>query len=288
MSLLVKRWKKRQKRAYRFTWPTGAVVLIGLETLVLLYLHLGQVGPIGSLAGLSATANGGEGGEAMFTPGDFHGPGGGGGGGIAMTSAAATTSVLGGIAGVATIAANYGATGGTSGATNAATPVWQPEIGAAPGCFCRTTAALIAAFQVEDEQHPATVTWSTVGEANSAAFRLLRLKGNEWVKVGGWIGAGSLAEGGHYEVLDYDAPTGPNEYRLMELGGTGRHLFHGPFVSTGKGMQAVQSQVAASVQLVTNQAEGTAERQSTSRLKTIATDSKGPPTLGEAEAFVRS
>ena len=196
----------------------------------------------GTLSGLSAVANGGAGGDSSWTAFDLHGPGGGGGGGVVMTSSAPTsTSVLGGVPGIATGPSNYFATAGASGGTSAAAPVWQASIGLYPGCLCRTTSALIADFSVEEQQFPTEVTWTTAGEAGSSAFRLLRREGDEWVQVGEWIPAGDLGEAGRYRVMDHDAPPGPKEYRVAELASGGRHLFHGPYVADGVTQHAART-----------------------------------------------
>jgi LPXTG-site transpeptidase (sortase) family protein len=93
----------------------------------------------GTVAGLTITANGGAGTNAAATrvgTAERHGPGGGGAGGVIVTSTApASTSVLGGVHGTTTTAADpYGSSDGGAGVLLATTPGGLP--GSSSGAEC--------------------------------------------------------------------------------------------------------------------------------------------------------
>jgi uncharacterized repeat protein (TIGR01451 family) len=98
----------------------------------------------GGIAGLTVSANGGNGGNTWSTsgpgtpfPGNRHGPGGGGAGGVlTLSGTPAGASVLGGINGMTTTAADaYGATPGTAG--KSVTNITIPQTpGVQPGAEC--------------------------------------------------------------------------------------------------------------------------------------------------------
>ena len=187
----------------------------------------------GAMAGVTARANGGRGGNAVWTAGDFHGPGGGGGGGNILSTGAIATSVTGGANGVATTATAYNAQPGSAGGT--ATSIAVASVGARPGCLCSPVAAEVAALRSypSPDGFGREVAWSTSAEIDSAGFQLFRSTGDDWVEVGDFQPA-AHAPGGWYRVADPGIEAGEQaDYVLREIELGGSEKLHGVFGSDG-------------------------------------------------------
>ena len=125
----------------------------------------------GGLAGLTVSANGGSGGNTWATngpgtpfPGNRHGPGGGGAGGVlTLSGAPASASVLGGVNGMTTTAADaYGATPGTAGTS--VTNITIPQTpGVQPGSECASADISVTNTATPNPVSPGgTITYTQV------------------------------------------------------------------------------------------------------------------------------